>query len=63
MLPGCSDCALPSECAGLPQVVLEEGERRIPVTIRGLSPNGYLLVRRLTTCFCCLLCRSFMATA
>jgi hypothetical protein len=35
----------PALLAALPQVELEEGEQRIPVTIRGLSPSGYLLVR------------------
>lgn len=43
-------CSLAARCticlAALPmQVLLEEGGRQIPVTIRGLSPNGYLLVR------------------
>lgn len=32
-------------CAGKLQVVLEEGDQQIPVTIHGLSPSGYLLVR------------------
>lgn len=47
LLQLCSLAALCAIClAALPmQVLLEEGGRQIPVTIRGLSPNGYLLVR------------------
>ena len=41
-LIGIADLALVPACA---QVHLEEGGQRTPVTIRGLSANGYLLVR------------------
>jgi len=56
--PAAGHCNITSCSHNLPvaapgQVLLEEGGRHIPVTIRGLSPNGYLLVRRLllTICF------------